>query len=149
MIISEIARRRVLEYEVRRELMMERELAQRKGEDGFPFGPSLGAGYDSTIRLPLLGMRSEGRFLEETQERVAMPHKEERQNARHENGKLDILPFQRCTTEPRISEVKPVSERGKEKEKEKVVLLVSTCSLFPFHVFHFLVHVILIWWPWT
>ncbi|KAL2481121.1 Uncharacterized protein Adt_34087 [Abeliophyllum distichum] len=57
-IISEIARRRVLEAEVRRELMLERELALRRGEDGFPFGPSLGIGYDSTIRLPLLGMRS-------------------------------------------------------------------------------------------
>ncbi|XP_022860347.1 uncharacterized protein LOC111380912 [Olea europaea var. sylvestris] len=130
-IISEFERRRVLEAEVRRELMMERELALQRGEDGFPFGPSLGAGYDSTIRLPLLGMRSEGRFLEETQERVAMPHKEERQNARHENGKLDILPFQRCTTEPRISEVKPVSERGKEKEKEKVVLLTKPHEYIP------------------
>ncbi|KAL2502454.1 uncharacterized protein Fot_36302 [Forsythia ovata] len=126
-IISEIARRRVLEAEVRRELMLERELALRRGEDGFPFGPSSGIGYDSTIRLPLLGMRSEGRPLEE---RVAMPHKEkERQNGRHENGELQTLPFQRCSTEPRISEVKPVSEEG--KEKEKIVLLAKPHEYIP------------------
>ncbi|CAI9783052.1 unnamed protein product [Fraxinus pennsylvanica] len=126
-IISEIERRRVLEAEVRRELMMERELALRRGKDGFPFGPSLGTGYDSTIRLPLLGMRSEGRFLEE---RVTMPHNgKEMQNGRHENGKLDILPFQRCATEPRNSEVKPVSERG--KEKERVVLLAKPHEYIP------------------
>ncbi|CAA2968124.1 Deoxyribodipyrimidine photo-lyase [Olea europaea subsp. europaea] len=120
MIISEIARRRVLEYEVRRELMMERELAQRKGEDGFPFGPSSGIGYDS-IRFPLVGMRSVVRSLEE---RVAMPPKEkERMNIRHENAEIETQPFQRCITEPRISEVKSVSDRG--KEKEKVVLLAK------------------------
>ncbi|KAG8367619.1 hypothetical protein BUALT_Bualt16G0091100 [Buddleja alternifolia] len=118
-IISEIARRRALEAEVRRELMMERELALQRSGDGFPFGSSQQMGFDPPMRFAITGTRFEGRLLEE---RIAMPQEEMRRlNGVRESGGLETQPFQRRAVDLRISEIKPVSEGG----KEKVILLAK------------------------
>ncbi|PIN08230.1 Deoxyribodipyrimidine photo-lyase [Handroanthus impetiginosus] len=120
-IIMSETRRRVLEAEVRRELMIERELALRRGGGSLPFGSSQQMEFDSPMRLSLLGTRAEGRSLDE---RIAMSLElTNRLNGRHEIGGFDTLPFQRGTTDIRISEVKPVSEG--DKEKPKVILLAK------------------------
>ncbi|PSS36168.1 Zinc finger protein like [Actinidia chinensis var. chinensis] len=111
-IAAEIARKRLLEAEVRREMMLEREMALRRAE-GFSFFS--GSASVSTVLfepgLSLLG-QSEGRLLEE---RLALSL-EERLGYRACRGIGDFEPLH-CNRnlEPKISEVKPLSEVSKEK----------------------------------
>ncbi|KAK6126974.1 hypothetical protein DH2020_039285 [Rehmannia glutinosa] len=89
-IMSEIVRRRVLEDQVRRDLMIKRELALRRSGDGFPFRPS---GFDSPTRLSLLGTRADGSFVDK---RITMSMDEhKRLNGRPESGGFVTLPFQK------------------------------------------------------
>lgn len=55
-IAEEIARRRMMEFDVRRELMMERQLAKQSGEGSSPF---------SSPTLPFLKQQSDVTSLEE------------------------------------------------------------------------------------
>ncbi|XP_075490562.1 uncharacterized protein LOC142529048 isoform X4 [Primulina tabacum] len=113
-IMSEIVRRRVLEAEVRRELMMEREMAMQRGSDGIPYGSSPVMRLESPMQSSLLGTRAEGWSAEE---RLGMSlDDKEKQIGRLENGGLDASPFQR-TADLRILEVKPASEGNNEKER--------------------------------
>lgn len=105
-IMSEIARRRLLEAEVRRGLMMEKESALQRGGDGFPFGSSPRLEFDSSMRLPLSGARANGRSLEE---RIALSL-EERLYGRYGGGGYDTMQFQRGAVDRRISE-----GRGKQE----------------------------------
>lgn len=124
-IISDIVRRRVLKAEVRRELMMERELALRRGENVFPFGSSPIA--DSPMGFPFLCTRSEGSSVEE---RIAFRLTDrERLNGRYESGRFESLPFHRQTPDLTIPEAKPVLEGGKEKEQIKLVSMSTSLSL--------------------
>lgn len=135
-IATEIARRRALEAEVRREMMLERELAMRGRGNGFDrFSFLSGAGMRFEPRDPSFG-RVEGRSVEE---RIAMSL-EERLGmvARHDIGGLEIVPFQERSVEPEIggSEVIPFQQRAAEpktaevpicdvgEEKEKIVFRV-------------------------
>ncbi|XP_075490539.1 uncharacterized protein LOC142529048 isoform X1 [Primulina tabacum] len=120
-IMSEIVRRRVLEAEVRRELMMEREMAMQRGSDGIPYGSSPVMRLESPMQSSLLGTRAEGWSAEE---RLGMSlDDKEKQIGRLENGGLDASPFQR-TADLRILEVKPASEGN--NEKERILLLTKT-----------------------
>ncbi|XP_073062508.1 uncharacterized protein [Primulina eburnea] len=120
-IMSEIVRRRVLEAEVRRELMMEREMALRQGIDWFPFGSSPVMGLESPIRPSLFVTKAEGWSAEE---RLGMALEDKEKLKRSDNGGLETLPFQRGTADLRISEVKPASEGT--KGKERILLLTKT-----------------------
>ncbi|KAK4431887.1 hypothetical protein Salat_0950800 [Sesamum alatum] len=117
-IMSEIERRYALEAEVRMELRMEMELAQRKGGNGFPFGPCPQMEFESPTRSSLLGIRAEGRSVEG---RVAMSLEEMRRL--NGGGSFGSHPFERGTADLRISEVKPVADGG--KEKQKVIILAK------------------------
>ncbi|KAL6558151.1 hypothetical protein OROMI_018501 [Orobanche minor] len=119
-IMSEIVRRRVLEAEVRRELMLGREVSLQKGGNVVPIGSSSLIGFESPIRLPMLGTGGAGRSLEE---RIIWSLTEkERLNERCDNGDFGASPFQRRSPDLRISEVKSLSEAA--KEKGKILLLL-------------------------
>ncbi|KAL0404193.1 UNVERIFIED_CONTAM: hypothetical protein Sradi_2060100 [Sesamum radiatum] len=104
-IMSEIMRRRSLEDEVRRELIMKWGLAPRRGNDGFPFG-SLPVTTDSpqALRLPIMETRTEGKSLEEI---LVLSLRKELSNVRCEAGGFEALPFQIGTSDLRISEANP------------------------------------------
>ncbi|KAL6973817.1 hypothetical protein U1Q18_028001 [Sarracenia purpurea var. burkii] len=119
-IAEEMARRRVLEAEVRRELSLEREIAMRRA-DGMPLFPGTASSSSSAMlfesRMPLLH-QCEGRSLEE---RLALSLEERVcYEARRGIGAIETLPFQR-NAERKITLVEPQSE----VTKEKVVFLVS------------------------
>ncbi|XP_073269079.1 uncharacterized protein [Primulina huaijiensis] len=121
-IMSEIVRRRVLEAEVRRELMMEREMAMRRGSDGIPYGSSPAMRLESPMRYSNSGTRPEGWSAEE---RLGMALEDkEKQRGRHENEGSGALPYQRRSADLRISEVKPASEGY--NGKERIFLLTKT-----------------------
>ncbi|CAI9098800.1 OLC1v1035507C1 [Oldenlandia corymbosa var. corymbosa] len=118
-IAAEIARRRILEAEVRAELKLERELAMRVRE-GNAFGKvsyPMEAGLPSESRgFPFL-QDAKGRSLEE---RIAMYAEESlRMRARCETQGFDVVPFQPSRTiSPKVEEPAPShSENGQQKEK--------------------------------
>ncbi|XP_073317380.1 uncharacterized protein [Primulina huaijiensis] len=113
-IVSEIVRRRVLEAEVRRELMMEREMALLQDRNGFPFGSSPVMGLESLVRPSLLVTRAEGWSAEKI---LGMELQDKEKLKRSEYGGLETLSFQRGTADLRISEIKPASEGNIEKER--------------------------------
>ncbi|XP_073067027.1 uncharacterized protein [Primulina eburnea] len=119
-IMSEIVRRRVLEAEVRRELMMEREMALLQDRNGFPFGSSPVMGLESPVRPSLLVTRAEGWSAEK---RLGMALQDKEKLKRSEYGGLETLSFQRGTADLRISEIKPASEGN--IEKERILLLTK------------------------
>ncbi|XP_073155252.1 uncharacterized protein [Henckelia pumila] len=106
-IMSEIARRRVLEAEVRMELMMEREMAIWQRGYGFPFGSSPLMGSESSMR-PSLMMPKAGWSAEK---RLGMALEDKEKLKRSENGGLETLPFQRGTVDLRILEGNKAKER--------------------------------------
>ncbi|KAL0404190.1 UNVERIFIED_CONTAM: hypothetical protein Sradi_2059800 [Sesamum radiatum] len=114
-IMSEIMRRRILEDEVRRELIMEWGLAPRRVNDGFPFG-SLPVTTDSpqALRLPILETRTEGKSLEKT---LVLSLRKETSNGRCEAGGFEALPFQIGTSDLRISEANPYQNISGSKRK--------------------------------
>ncbi|XP_057966852.1 uncharacterized protein LOC131157032 [Malania oleifera] len=113
-IAAEVARRRELEDEVRKELMFERELALRRAAaEDFPLVSPFPIAASAKIfegfgrfesRLPLLG-QFDARSLEE---RIAFPIR------RDLSAALDLVPFQR-RLEAQAPEVKSASEPNKEK----------------------------------
>ncbi|CAK9168866.1 unnamed protein product [Ilex paraguariensis] len=151
-IATEIVRKRILEAEVRREMQMEREMALRRGEN-FSVRLSSSSLTAAARRFePKVSALDwyEGRTIEE---RLGLSL-EERLGysvARRAIGEFETVPFQRSvalkisdelpfhrgvepmnseTVRPRpsveLSELKPVSEVS--KEKEKVIFLVSIPS---------------------
>ncbi|XP_055822926.1 uncharacterized protein LOC129891553 [Solanum dulcamara] len=92
-IAEEIARRRMPEFDVRRELMMERQLTKQIGEGFSPL---------SSPTLPFLKQQSDVTSVEERTARSQMGRgiQVSRLGARNEIGRLDIMPF-----EERISEM--------------------------------------------
>ncbi|KAM7511664.1 hypothetical protein LguiB_010539 [Lonicera macranthoides] len=102
-IIATEVRKRLLEEEVRRELFMERELAMGRS-DGYMMNP--------------LGSKSlEGRIALSLQRRLGY-------TGHCEAGGVGLVPFQRNVEpkEPKITEIKPLSEVS----KDKLMLLVCT-----------------------
>lgn len=128
-IASEISRKRVLEAEVRRELMMEREMALRRADvGGFAF---LSHRFEPLPhRLPILphGSGGVGSFEEQIvsslQDRIGLGTGP---RSNRETGRLEMVPFQRHK-EPQIAEIKAVPEVN----KEKVILLVSNSFIYLF-----------------
>lgn len=126
--MSEILRRRALEAEVRRELMMEGETALQRGGSGFPLGSPSPRAVDMSTSPPLAEMRAEERFLDERSTSLAQRHI---WNSTREGGRSEPLPFQRASNDVRTtrdstakdSEIKPVSEGS--NEKKKIIILVS------------------------
>ncbi|XP_049359729.1 uncharacterized protein LOC125824401 isoform X2 [Solanum verrucosum] len=147
-IAEEIARRRMLELEVRRELMMERQLAQQSGEGLSPFS-SPAMSFSPT--LPLLKQQTVVRSVEERiarslEDRMGRGISVSRLGARNEIGRLEIvpfeeripeIPFQQRSVEPKYSVLKPVSHSSvpmisdlqsplePSKEKDKIILLAK------------------------
>ncbi|KAK9275943.1 hypothetical protein L1049_023218 [Liquidambar formosana] len=124
-IVAEITRKRMLEAEVRRELMIERALVLGR-PDGFSAifaSPSPSPAMRIEPRLPLLSQSDGSMSLEERisrsleerlgrslEERIAF-------QARREVGNisLDVSPLQRTLEAAQTPEVKPPSEASKEK----------------------------------
>lgn len=127
-IAAEIARRQVLEAEVRAELRMERELALRAtGGDAYNrFLFPLGAGMALDSRGITYQQEVKGLV-----ERIAMYAEERlRMGTRCETPGFDTLPFQQRSVEPEAKGVTP-SHSENSKQKEKIVFLVSMCPSFP------------------
>ncbi|XP_059635714.1 uncharacterized protein LOC132277889 isoform X2 [Cornus florida] len=102
-IAEEISRKRLLEAEVRREMLMEREMALRRA-DGISFLPPAPGASSSTWFEPRLSVlhQSDGRLLEE---RLALSLEERLSySTRREIGGLETVPFHR-KVEPKISEI--------------------------------------------
>ncbi|XP_073158000.1 uncharacterized protein [Henckelia pumila] len=118
-ITFEIVKRRVLEAEVRLELMMEREMAMRQTGSGFPFGSSPLMGPESPMRPSLLVPKAGW----SAEERLGMTLEDKEKLKRIENGRLETLPFQRGAADLRISEIKNASKGN--KEKERILLLTK------------------------
>ncbi|GMP63970.1 hypothetical protein CsSME_00025444 [Camellia sinensis var. sinensis] len=111
-VAGEIARKRLLEAEVRREMLMEREMALRGAERFSLFsGSAAVSAMQFEPRLSLLH-QSDGRSLEE---RLALSLEDRLgYQARRGNGGFGTFSFQH-NAEPKISEVKTPSEVSKEK----------------------------------
>ncbi|KAL7237514.1 hypothetical protein ACSBR2_003753 [Camellia fascicularis] len=111
-VAGEIARKRLLEAEVRREMLMEREMALRGAERFSLFsGSAAVSAMQFEPRLSLLH-QSDGRSLEE---RLALSLEDRLgYQARRGNGGFGTFSFQH-NAEPKISEVKTPSE-GKPEE---------------------------------
>ncbi|KAM3397361.1 hypothetical protein P3S68_000873 [Capsicum galapagoense] len=98
-IAEQISRRRMLEFEGRRELMMERQLAQQSVEEFIPFSsPVMSFCPTPPFLKQQIGVGS-------AEERIATSQMERRISvskfgARNDIGRLDIVPF-----EERISEI--------------------------------------------
>lgn len=121
-IMSEIARRRFSEAELRREMMMERESALARGIGGFPFGSSQQMEFHQPIRLPLLETRPEmGSY--------------SLHNGMYGDGGFYTLQFQRGTLDSGISEAKPVSKDRKRKRNSTLLVSMNTPSLCLVYVF--------------
>ncbi|XP_075502024.1 uncharacterized protein LOC142540049 [Primulina tabacum] len=121
MIRSDIAIRHVLEAEVSRVLMMEKESVLQRGSNGFPFSSLRTLLFESLMRLPCSVTRVEERWV--LVDMIAkLLEERERLNGICETGRLDtLLPFQRGTSYLKVSEVKPaVHEDNKE---EKIIFL--------------------------
>ncbi|XP_011083947.1 uncharacterized protein LOC105166331 isoform X2 [Sesamum indicum] len=113
--MSEIMRRRSLEDEVRRELMMDWGLALLRGSNGFPFGSStVTTDSPQTLRLPIMETRNEGKSLEEI---IVLSLGKERSNGRCESGGFEALPYQRGPSNLRISEANPDQNISGSKRK--------------------------------
>ncbi|TMW84260.1 hypothetical protein EJD97_025520 [Solanum chilense] len=147
-IAEEKARRHMLELEVRRELMMERELAKQSGEGLSPFS-SPAMSFSHT--LPFSNQQSVVRSVEERiarslEDRMGRDISVSRLGARNEIGRLEIvpfeeripeIPFQQRSVEPENSALKPVSHSSvpmiselqsplePSKEKDKIILLAK------------------------
>lgn len=127
---SIIARRHVLEAEVRRVLMMEREFVPQRGSNGFPFSSLRTLLFESLMRLPCSVTRVEERWV--LVDMIAkLLEERERLNGIRETGRLNTSPFQGGTSYLKISEAKPAVH---EENKEKIILLVSMYS-FVYFVF--------------
>lgn len=112
-IMSEILRMRALEAEVRRELMVERELALRGGNKGFHFGSASSMRSDLPMRLPFV--EAEGRFLEE---RMMLSFTQMNNLSNRRESRLsESLQFQSASDDNVRSLVKPVLEGVREKKK--------------------------------
>lgn len=155
---EEIARRRMLELEVRREIMMERELAKQSGGGFSPFSSTV---TSFSPALPFLKQQTgvgsvEERLAKSLENRMGRGISLSRLGARNEIGKLEVLPFEERIpeipfqrgVEPKISALKPVTHNAEpmiselespNQEKDKTILLVSIFFLFILHtsVFHF------------
>ncbi|KAK4337688.1 hypothetical protein RND71_042175 [Anisodus tanguticus] len=147
-IAEEIARRRMLEFEVRRELMMERQLAKHSGEGFSPFSSPI---MSFSPTLPFLKQQSDVRSVEERiasslEDRMGRGISVSGLGARNEIGRLDIVPFEERISEipfhqrsvqPKISALKPVSYSAEpviselqpslepSKEKDKIIFLAK------------------------
>ncbi|XP_055822925.1 uncharacterized protein LOC129891552 isoform X2 [Solanum dulcamara] len=147
-IAEEIARRHMLELEVRRELMMERQLAKQSGEGLSSFSSPV---MSFSPTLPLLKQQSVVRSVEERiagslEDRMGRGISVSRLGARNEIGRLEIvpfeeriseIPFQQRSVEPKICALKPVSHSSvpmiselqsplePSKEKDKIILLAK------------------------
>lgn len=155
-IAEEIARRRMLELEVRRELMMERQLAQQSGEGLSPFSsPAMSFSPTLPFSKQQTVVRSvEERIARSLEDRMGRGISVSRLGARNEIGRLEIvpfeeripeIPFQQRSVEPKNSALKPVSHSSvpmiselqsplePRKEKDKIILLVSM-FLFILHM---------------
>lgn len=119
-IMSEILRRRALEAEVRRELMVERELALHGGSNGFHFGSASPMELDLPMRLPFV--EAEGRFLEERM-MLSLTQVNNLSN-RRESRLSESLQFQSASDNVR-SLVKPVLEGVREKKKINLQVSIS------------------------
>lgn len=145
-IAEEVARRRMLELEVRRELMMGRQLAQQSGEGLAPFSS---AGMSFSPTLPVLNQQSVVRSVEERiarsfEDRTGRGIPVSRLGARNETGRLELIPFeerisenpfQQRSVEPQISALEPVFHSSMpmisdlqppsepSKDKDKIILL--------------------------
>ncbi|XP_060171762.1 uncharacterized protein LOC132602950 isoform X2 [Lycium barbarum] len=144
-IAEEIARRRMLEFEVRRELMMERQLTKLSAE-----------GFSSSVMsfsptLPLLKQQSDVRSIEERiarslEDRMGRGISVSGFGARNEIGRSNIVPFEeriseipfhQRSVEPKMSALKPVSYSAEpviselqpslepSKETDKIILLAK------------------------
>ncbi|THF97320.1 hypothetical protein TEA_013075 [Camellia sinensis var. sinensis] len=122
-VAGEIARKRLLEAEVRREMLMEREMALRGAERFSTFsGSAAVSAMQFEPRLSLLH-QSDGRSLEE---RLALSLEDRLgYQARRGNGGFGTFSFQH-NAEPKISEVKTPSEVS----KEKIIFLVLMYVIF-------------------
>ncbi|CAL5341182.1 unnamed protein product [Camellia sinensis] len=128
-VAGEIARKRLLEAEVRREMLMEREMALRGAERFSLFsGSAAVSAMQFEPRLSLLH-QSDGRSLEE---RLALSLEDRLgYQARRGNGGFGTFSFQH-NAEPKISEVKTPSERSVEKviwwngDKDSAMKVVET-----------------------
>ncbi|KAL3331672.1 hypothetical protein AABB24_032335 [Solanum stoloniferum] len=153
-IAEEIARRRMLELEVRRELMMERQLAQQSGEGLSPFSspamsfsPTLPFSKQQTVVTSV-----EERIARSLEDRMGRGLSVSRLGARNEIGRLEIapfeeripeIPFQQRSVEPKNSALKPVSHSSvpmiselqsplePSKEKDKIILLAMPITSVP------------------
>ncbi|MCE0480828.1 hypothetical protein HAX54_037974 [Datura stramonium] len=147
-IAEEFARRRMLEFEVRRELMMERQLAKQSGEGFSPFSSAV---ISFSPTLPFLKQQSDVRSVEERiarslEDRIGMGVSVSRLGARNESGRPEIvpseerlseIPFQQRSVEPKISALKPVSHSAEpmiselqsslepNKEKNEIIFLAK------------------------
>ncbi|CAA0831905.1 Unknown protein [Striga hermonthica] len=112
MMVSEIARKRVLEAEVRSELLR---WVQAMGGRGLPlsFWSSLPTELVPPTRLSDLGESGNGSFLDE-RVRVLM---DEAKKEKHEGVGFETSPFHGRTGGLRIPEVKPVCREGSEGKK--------------------------------
>ncbi|KAK4338563.1 hypothetical protein RND71_043050 [Anisodus tanguticus] len=145
-IAEEIARRRMLEFEVRRELMMERQLAKHSGEGFSPFSSPI---MNFSPTLPFLKQQSDVRSVEERiarslEDRMGRGISVAGLSARNEIGRLDIVPFEQRiseipfhqrSVEPKNSALKPISYSAEpviselqpslepSNEKDKIILL--------------------------
>lgn len=142
-IAEDMARRRMLEIEVRRELMMERQLLAKQAFSS----PVMG--FSPT--LPLLKQQSDVRSVEERigrslEDRMGRGISVSGLGARNEIGRLEIvpfeeriseIPFQQRSVEPKISALKPVAHSAEpmiselqsplepSKEKDKIIFLAK------------------------
>ncbi|XP_059286088.1 uncharacterized protein LOC132039606 isoform X2 [Lycium ferocissimum] len=147
-IAEEMARRRMLEFEVRRELMMERQLTKLSAEGFSPFSSSV---MSFSPTLPHLKQQSDVRSIEERiarslEDRMGRGISVSGLGARNEIGGLGIVPFEeriseipfhQRSVEPKMSALKPVSYSADpviselqpssepSKEKHKIILLAK------------------------
>ncbi|KZV35525.1 hypothetical protein F511_21361 [Dorcoceras hygrometricum] len=126
-IMSEIVRRRTLEIEVRRELMMGREIPLRKGCEGSPYVSPPVMRFESPMRSSLSGTRAQGWSAVERLGMALVDKKKQEQ--RYQNGGLDASPCQSRSADLRFPEVNPASE-GNSK-KERILLLTKPCENVP------------------
>lgn len=135
-VLADIARRRALLAEVRREMMIDGELLALRARGGGG-GQGRDNAFDGFTSFPMGGgmmgfepkevpfQQNEGLSLEE---RIAMSlEKRLGMGVRRETGGLEMVPFQRVSAEPKIKEGTPSSSEV-HKKKEKIVITVSMFS---------------------
>ncbi|XP_071909103.1 uncharacterized protein [Coffea arabica] len=117
------AERQALEAEVRREMMMERELAirARRGRVdafdrfSFPFGGAMEFQPRDVLFLHNKGQSLEERIAMSLEERLGM-------RERHETGRLGMVPLQHGSIEPKIKEF---MSSPADVKKDKIVILAK------------------------